>query len=104
LEVARLGAYVRSCLSPGGGFTYSAAAVALDVNKRVIYARDAGGRVVARQLVAISEADELVCFEVYPKEASPRLRRAFAAHDRALAEHLGLPLYTPKDDGYAIAH
>jgi len=37
----------------------------LDVNKQVVYARDPHGAVIGRQLLAISEADELVCFSVY---------------------------------------
>ncbi len=54
LEALKLGTYVGSCLGLGGAFTYSAAAVVLDINKQVVYARDKRGSVVGRQLVAIS--------------------------------------------------
>lgn len=90
LEVLRMGTYVGSCLALGGTFSGSAVAVLLDVNKTVIYARDAAGAVLARQLVAISEADELVAFAVYPKVA-PWLEAAFRQFNARLAQHLGVP-------------
>ena len=99
LETLRLGTYVGSCLSLGAILSDDAAAVALDVNKRVVYARDADGRVVARQLVALSEDDALVCFQVYPYESPEPIQRAFAEYDRALAEHLGVPIHREDPDG-----
>ena len=66
LEVLRIGSYAGSCLGLGGGHVYSAAAVALDLNKRVVYARNDAGTVVGRQLLALSEQGRLVCFHVYP--------------------------------------
>lgn len=107
LEVVRLGTYVGSCLALGGVFDDDAAGIALDVNKRVIFARDEAARVVARQLVAVSEADTLVCFHVYPVGSPEPIQRAFAEYDRALAEHLGVPIHREDPDGpgdsYAIA-
>ena len=48
LEALRLGSHVGSCLGVGGSFTYSAAAIVLDVNKRVVFAREARtGRFIA---------------------------------------------------------
>ena len=49
-EILKLGTYVGSCLGLGGGFSYSAVAALLDVNKQVLYARNHRGVVVARQL------------------------------------------------------
>jgi len=92
LEALRLGTYVGSCLSVGGLCAYSAAAVVLDVNKQVRYARDSKGTVVARQLVALSDQDSLVCFEVYPHRTSPELKALFAEYDRRFARALGIPL------------
>jgi hypothetical protein len=40
--------------------------------------------VVARQLVAISEEEELVCFLVYPPSASPALKRFFREYDEGV--------------------
>ncbi|HEY1811146.1 MAG TPA: hypothetical protein VGG74_02260 [Kofleriaceae bacterium] len=89
LEALKLGTYVGSCLGRGGHFAHSAAAVVLDVNKQVVYARDARGSVVARQLVAISDADELVCFWVYGQTS---LASKFRDFDQLLADRLGVPI------------
>lgn len=105
LEVLKLGTYVGSCLGLGGGLSYSAAAVTLDINKQVLYARNATGKVVARQLLAISEADELVCFALYPAHAGTDLKRLFAAANTAFRCQLGLPRFVAGDDReYNIAH
>ena len=40
LEVLKMGTYVGSCYSLGGQYAHSAAAVALDINKQVLYLRD----------------------------------------------------------------
>jgi len=90
IEVLNMGTYVGSCLGLGGSFSHSAAAVLLDVNKQVIYARGPRGEVLARQLVAISDDDRLVCFQVYPQSVSRAMRKAFAAYDTALAAALGI--------------
>ena len=93
LEVLRLGTYVGSCLGNGGAFVDSAAAVVLDVNKLVVYARNERGAVIARQLVAISEDDTLVCFHVYPLASGAAVKAAFAEFDRLLAAALGSPIH-----------
>lgn len=104
LEALKLGTYVGSCLAPGGQCTYSAGCVVLDVNKQVLYARDARRTVVGRQLVAISREGELVCFAIYPRSASAALKALFRAHDVAFAAALGVPLHreTPDGKGYRI--
>jgi hypothetical protein len=96
LEVLQLGTYVGSCLSLGGLCDYSAAAVVLDVNKQVVYARTRRGGVVARQLVAVSEDDRLVIFSVYPRSAPGPVKRLFAEYDRRFADALGLRLFTAR--------
>jgi hypothetical protein len=104
LEVLRLGTYVGSCLGLGGIMADSAAAVVLDINKCVVYARDASGTVLGRQLLALAEDERLVCFSVYPLEAPPPIKRAFLDYDRALAEALKVEIHAQKsqDDGYEI--
>ena len=97
LEVLKLGTYVGSCLGLGGGFMYSAAAIALDVNKQVLFARDARGQVIARQLVAISADDRLVVYQVYPQSAPREVRALFAQHDRDLAAALSVPFEDPDE-------
>ncbi|MBK7399774.1 MAG: hypothetical protein IPJ34_26845 [Myxococcales bacterium] len=103
LEVLRMGTYVGSCLGLGGGLAYSAAAAALDANKRVVYARDVEGRVLGRQLVAYSEDDDLVCFTPYPLGMSPGIRELFAAYDARWSEALGVPLRAADRSDYVIA-
>jgi len=93
LEVLQLGAHVRSCLQPGGLCAYSAPAIVLDVNKQVIYARSTSGRIVGRQLLAISKNDRLVAFHVYPQDAPRELRVLFRDYDEQFAKLLGLELY-----------
>ncbi len=92
LEALRLGTHVGSCLALNGVCDYSAAAVVLDINKRVLYARDAQRRVLARQLLAISDDDTLVPFSVYPESTPPALESLFLDYDLAFSEALGLPL------------
>ncbi|MEZ5403846.1 MAG: hypothetical protein R2729_29470 [Bryobacteraceae bacterium] len=103
LEVLKLGTYVGSCLGLGGLCAYSAVAAVLDANKRVLYARDQRGTVVARQLVAVSKDDRLVCFDVYPLSTNAALKRIFREYDAAFAAALGLPVYRPsREDEYDI--
>jgi hypothetical protein len=102
LEALRLGTYVGSCLSVGGLCDYSAAAVVLDINKQVLYAVESNGIILARQLVAISDADTLVPFYVYPLRTSESLKELFREYDLRLAESLGIPLADSKSD-YDIA-
>jgi hypothetical protein len=105
LEALKLGTYVGSCLGRGGNLEYSAAAVVLDINKQVVYARDPRGSVVGRQLLAISEADELVCFAVYGTAKVEQLEPLFRNYDRVFASRLGLAVFGRADsaDDYEIA-
>lgn len=92
LEVLRLGTHAGTCLGLGGGQAYSAAAIMLDVNKRVVFARSRGS-VIARQVLAISTDDRLVPFAVYPASAPPAVRALFRSFDEAFARALGIPLH-----------
>jgi len=107
LEVLRLGSYFGTCLGVGGMFCYSAAAITLDINKQVVYARSSTGRVVARQLLAIAEDQRLVCFEVYPASAKRDVKHLFREYDLYLAQHLGIEICKGQsdadDDDYEIA-
>jgi len=105
LEALKLGTYVGSCLGVGGSFTYSAAAVVLDDNKHVLYARNSHNNVIARQVVAISEEEQLVCFSVYPADADRELLTLFRNYDRCFADALGIEVYEYEDDQeYSIRH
>jgi hypothetical protein len=91
-EVLKMGTYAGSCLGIGGVNAFSAAAVMLDINKQVAYARNLQGNVIARQLLAISEEDKLVCFTVYPVGINKSIKELFRKYDRRLAKNLNLEL------------
>lgn len=104
LEALQLGTYVGSCLGLGGAFAYAAAAVVLDLNKQVVYARNGRGAVVARQLLAIAETECLVCFDIYPASAALTLAACFRSFDLAVSQAVGLPLYAgPPEEAPPIA-
>ncbi len=92
LQVLKMGSYVGSCFGLGGSFSESAAAVLLDINKQVIYARNKNGKVLARQLLAISKAGKLVPYSVYPLNSPDDIRELFVAYDQEFASKLGLSL------------
>ena len=98
LEALKMGTSVGSCLGLGGSFAHSAIANVLDINKQIIYARSASGTLLARQLVAISEERQLVCFEIYPLQAGAAMQRLFRQYDTLWAEALGLTLYRNEPD------
>ena len=60
--------------------------------KNVVYAPEERGCVVGRQLIALSEADELVCFQVYARRPE-RLDPLFRQFDRVLAAQLGVAVF-----------
>jgi hypothetical protein len=103
LEVLKLGTYVGSCLGLGGICSDSAVAVLLDINKQVLYARNKEGTVVARQLVALSESEELVCFYIYPDKVSASIKKIFYEYDVKFADALGVKLYqNSTDNSYKV--
>jgi hypothetical protein len=102
LEVLRIGTRVGSCLSVGGAYDDAAVASMTDANKRVITARDERGAFVARQRVALSEDDRLVCAPVYPLGVTAAVADLFRAYDARLAERLGVRLVLPGDE-YEVA-
>lgn len=104
LEALRLGTYVGSCTGVGGMCAYSAAAVVLDLNKHVVYARDGHGAVLARQLVAVSEDELLVCFEVYPGGVRGEIKKWFREFDLMLAGRLGIEIFNPDSEVKGSGH
>lgn len=98
LEALKLGTHVGSCLGLGGSFSYSAVAAMLDINKQVVYARDVKGNVVGRQLLALSEDDQIVCYSVYPGSTVPAIQKMFLDYDRRFAEMMNVRLYSADSD------
>jgi hypothetical protein len=99
LEALRLGTYVGSCTGLGGTNSYSAAAFVLDLNKRVVYARNREGAVLGRQLLAVTDEEDLMVFSVYPVGASREMQKLFQQFDRDLAARLGVRIYKPTYTG-----
>ncbi|NQZ58470.1 MAG: hypothetical protein HRT88_13510, partial [Lentisphaeraceae bacterium] len=102
LEVLKMGTYVGSCYGLGGMYAHSAAAVALDINKQVLYLRDEKGKVHGRQLLVIDTSGKLVCFEVYPSAVSEEVRAHFAAYNIAFSDELNCQVYEGEDDDAEI--
>ena len=96
LEVLPMGIPFDTCLSLHGGMNAPSAILnALDVNKRVIYLRNASGAIVARKLVAVSRDDTLVGFRVYsalPVSSRYAVEAAVDGLAASIAERAGLPL------------
>ncbi|MCI0604291.1 hypothetical protein L0156_14935 [bacterium] len=96
-EAWKLGTYVHSCLSLGRMNQQYASAAVLDINKRVLYARNSKRQVIARQLIALSEERTLVCFSVYPVKIDSEIKKLFRNYDRKFADALGIPIHSARD-------
>ena len=92
-EALKLGTYVGSCYAIGGYCDYSPPGIVLDVNKQVLFARDETGAVIACQIVALNENEELVCFSIYPKSATGAVQALFLDYDLLFTEAFGLKIY-----------
>ena len=95
LGILQMGNRFNTCLSRGGCNAFAGIVNAIELNKRVVYARDKKGNIVARQLWAISEDYQLVGFDVYSTYAADEragLEAHFEAHARAWARGCGLEM------------
>ncbi|MBT8494223.1 MAG: hypothetical protein KJO07_14295, partial [Deltaproteobacteria bacterium] len=81
LEIFLMGDHFDTCLSPNSFNFFSVLANAADINKRVLYLRDARGRVAARQLLCLTDTGKLVGFNPYSHSnvGFPRLAQRFAS-------------------------
>lgn len=96
VEVLRMGIPFNTCLSLEDGSNAAATVLnALDVNKRVLYLRDAAGAVVARQLIAVSRDFTFLRYRLYaalPDKSAPGIPEVFQALCEEIARETGLPL------------
>lgn len=96
LEVLRMGIPFDTCLSLNDGINAASTVLnAMDVNKQVLYLRNAAGSIVARKLIAVSEEWTLIGYNLYNalgKEWSSALEEAFLVFCERMAEETGLPL------------
>jgi hypothetical protein len=65
LEILEMGRHFDTCLSPGAFNYFSVFSNLADIDKRVIYARDTEGRVVARCLLGLTAEGGIVTFHAY---------------------------------------
>ncbi|MCA9319556.1 MAG: hypothetical protein KDB53_02415, partial [Planctomycetes bacterium] len=82
IEILQIGARFKTCLSPLDSNFFSTIAIAADVNKSVIIARDAEGRIVGRCVIALTDAGGLLTFHAYCDQDTldfERLAGEFAA-------------------------
>ncbi len=103
LEILRMGTYVDSCFAAGGYNAHAVVAVLLDANKRVLFARDAQGKFLARQVAAIAEDARLVCYGVYPASRPAPLEDAFAAYVTEWAARLKVTFADTDDNVKPLA-
>ena len=96
LEVLRMGIPFGTCLALGTGFNADSTVLnAVDINKRVLYLRDARGSVIARQLIAVSSDFRLLGYHLYcahKLDDHPEIADAFQALCLSLADACGLSL------------
>jgi len=96
LEVLRMGIPFDTCLDLDDGFNADSTVLnAVDINKRVLYLRNARGSVVARKLIAISSSFTLIGYRLYSAgdgDARPAVAAAVLELCRALADDCGLAL------------
>ena len=79
LEIFQMGAYFQTCLSPGDTNYFSVFAVAADINKHVVYARDARGGVVGRCIVALNDEGNVLAFHPYYHDRKLRFPKMMAS-------------------------
>lgn len=101
LRVLQMGTIFGTCLSAGQFNAFSAVTNACEANKLVIYATDGTGRIVGRQLIAITDAWGLVGFRIYSllpdAGGEGSLRACFRRYVVELAARCHLPLVNKGD-------
>lgn len=110
IERLLMGYYFDTCLSPRGFNFFSAITNAVDINKRVLFARDETHNVVGRCLLVIGNAGTILTFNPYCNDAHFPFGQHVAVIAAQLAREMGTvvsnvdhvsPLLTPRwyDDG-----
>lgn len=88
LVVMEMGLHFDTCLAPDGCNYFSVFTNAADINKRVLYARDGEGRVVARVLLALTGAGGIVTFNPYAHAATVGWAKQVGLFATRLAESM----------------
>jgi hypothetical protein len=88
-EILFMGEYgFASCLSLRGSNAWSAVSNAIDIDKTIVWAREPGGNVVGRRLLALMP-EGVVMFRTYTNRHGLALDRAFDEFVAAYAVHCG---------------
>ncbi len=89
VEKLLMGYHFGTCLSPDGCNFFSAVVNAIDINKRVLYGRDAKGDVIGRCLFAIGDADTIVAFRPYCHDSRFNFEQHVLQFANELADEMG---------------
>lgn len=104
LEVMRMGEPFETCLAPGSFNFFSAVSNAADINKRVIYAKDNGGTIQARCLVALTDGGDVIPFTVYAHANRDIIVEAVKCYVETLAARIGGDVVTRGEVRNLVAH
>jgi hypothetical protein len=88
LDVLRMGAPFGTCLAPGDFNFFSTVANAVDINKRLLCAWNAEGTMVARCLLALTDAGGLLTFHAYANTGRDQFASLAATYVDALAREM----------------
>ncbi len=89
LEVFRMGEYFKTCLGFEGCNFYSTVTNFVDVNKHVLFAKNAKGTVIGRCLLALTERGWLQTFQAYSHDAAIEWDKIVAQIVQDLAAKMG---------------
>ena len=92
LEILNMGAYFKTCLSPTSFNYFSVFANIADINKQVIYAKNAKGKVVGRVLVGITQTGGLMIYHLYFHNAQQGFNKFAPQNIKDWAAQIGLTL------------
>jgi len=91
-EILFMGEYgFASCLSLRGSNAWSAVSNAIDIDKAIVWAKEPGGNVVGRRLLALVP-EGVLTFRTYTNRHGLALDRAFDEFVAAYAAHCGVPI------------
>lgn len=90
LQLLDMGGHFRTCLSPGNFNYFSVFTNIADVNKQVIYARNAQNQVVGRVLIGITNQGALQVFHCYTHHKKYQFNQQVMGYIKTMAEQLGL--------------
>jgi|GEM_PF-1852557 len=88
-DILMMGEHFQSCLSLHGGNFYSTITNAVDINKRVIYARDPAGKVAGRCLLALTDQGRIQTFHPYCHDGKAEFDKLANAFASDLAARMG---------------